>query len=212
MKLSRGLRSYPGIGTTSAAGLLTAVAREGVVVRPALAKVRDPCRLRRRHRSSRAVTAQHLQVALLNSRTLSWQKPTSRDKLYDLTSYVRKLKINVACISEMKNFNPEGERVSFVFIEEYIFILAESTGILLDPMCRIAFQNKGSIVQTGNARSLLIKLRRGSSIFSDGGGRSDEGSGIGECTITHLSGKIVENTDVSGRRLEWSHWERSWWR
>ena len=41
----------------------------------------------------------------------------------------------------MKNFNPEREAFSFVFIEEYMFILAESTGILLDPRCRIAFQN-----------------------------------------------------------------------
>ena len=148
MKLSRGHRSYPGIETTSAAGLSTAVARVGVVVRTALAKGRDPCRIRRRHRSSRAVNEQHLQLALMNSRSLSWQRPTTRDNLYDLISYVRRLKINVACISEMRNFNPEGERVSFVFIGEYMFILAESTGILLDPMCRIAFQNGGSMVHT----------------------------------------------------------------
>ena len=45
-KLSRGLRSYPGIETIPAAGLSTAVARAGVVVRPASAKGRDPCRLR----------------------------------------------------------------------------------------------------------------------------------------------------------------------
>ena len=154
MKLSRGLRSYPNIKTTSAAGLSTAVARAGVVVRPALAKGRDPCRMRRRHWSSGAVNAQHLQLALLNSRSLSWQRPA-----YDLISYVRKLKINIACIPEVKNFNPEGESVSFVFIEEYMFILAQSTGILLDPMCRIAFQNGGSMVQTGSERSLLIKLQ-----------------------------------------------------
>ena len=73
------------------------------------------------------------------SRSLSWQRPTTRDKLYDLISYVRKLKINVACISEVKDFNPEREHVSFVFVEEYMFILAESTGILLDPRCRVAF-------------------------------------------------------------------------
>ena len=42
MKLSRGLCSYPGIETTSAAGLSTAVARAGVVVRPALAKGSEP--------------------------------------------------------------------------------------------------------------------------------------------------------------------------
>ena len=59
----------------------------------------------------------------------------------------------------MKNFNPEGEAISFVFIEEYMFILAESTGILLDPMCRIAFQNGGSVVRTGSERSVLIKLQ-----------------------------------------------------
>ena len=114
----------------------------GVTVRPASAKGRDPCRLRRRHRSSRTVKAQHLHFAPLNSRSLSWQRPTTRDKLYDLISYVRKLKINVACISEMKNFNPGGERVSFVFIDEQMFILAESTGIPLDPRCRIAFHSK----------------------------------------------------------------------
>ena len=138
-KLSRGSRSYPGIEAISGAGLSTAVARAGVVVRPASANGRDHCRLRRRYRSSRVNNVQHLQLPLLNSRSLSWQRPTTRDKLYDLISYVRKSKINIACISEMKNFNPEGEAVSFVFIEEYMFILAESTGILLDPMCRIAF-------------------------------------------------------------------------
>ena len=95
----------------------------------------------------------------MNSRSLSWQRPTTRDKLYDLIPNVRRLKINVACISEMRNFNPEGERVSFVFIGEKMFILAESTGILLDPMCRIAFQNGGSIVHTESERSLLIKLQ-----------------------------------------------------
>ena len=134
-KLSRGLRSYPGIEAISAAGLSTAVARAGVVVRPASANGRDPCRLRRRYRSSRVNNVQHLQLPLLNSRSLSWQRPTTRDKLYDLISYVRKSKINIACISEMKNFNPEGEAVSFVFIEEYMFILAESTGILEDLWC-----------------------------------------------------------------------------
>ena len=41
-KLSRGSRSYPGIETTPAAGLSTAVARAGVVVRPASATGRDP--------------------------------------------------------------------------------------------------------------------------------------------------------------------------
>ena len=133
-KLSRGLRTYPGIETIPAAGLSTAVARAGVV-RPASANGRDPCRLRRRYRSSRVNNVQHLQLALLNSRSLSWQRPTTRDKLYDLISYVRKSKINTARISEMKNFNPEGEAISFVFIEEYMFILAESTGISLDPMC-----------------------------------------------------------------------------
>ena len=58
----------------------------------------------------------------------------------------------------MKNFNPEGEAISFVFIEDYMFILAESTGILLDSMCRIAFQNGGSVVRAGSERSMLIKL------------------------------------------------------
>jgi len=90
---------------------------------------------------------------------LSWQRPTTRDKLYNHISDVRKSKINIACISEMKNFNPEGEAFSFVFIEEYLFILAESTGILLDPRCRIAFQNGGSVVRTGSERSVLIKLQ-----------------------------------------------------
>ena len=127
---------------------------------PASAKGRDPCRLRRRHRSSRTAKAQHLQFAPVNSRCLSWQKKvTTSDKLYDLISYVRKLNINGVCISEMKNFNPGGERVSFVFIEEYMFILAESTGILLDPKCRVAFQNGGSTLHVGSERSLLIKLQ-----------------------------------------------------
>ena len=45
MKLSRGLRSYPGIETTSDAGLSTAVARAGVVVRPALAKRTRPMQI-----------------------------------------------------------------------------------------------------------------------------------------------------------------------
>ena len=130
-------RSYPGIETMPAAGLSTTVARAGVTVRPASATGRDPCRLRRRYRSSRVNNVQHLQLALLNSRSLSWQRPTTRDKLYDLISYVKKSKINFACISEMKNFNPEGESVSFVFVEVYMFILAESTGIIVDPMCRI---------------------------------------------------------------------------
>ena len=158
-KLSRGSRSYPGIETIPAAGLSTAVARAGVAVRPASATGRDPCRLRRRYRSSRITNVQHLLLALLNSRSLSWQRPTTRDKLYDLISYVKKSKINIACISEMKNFNPEGEAISFAFIEEYMFILAESTGILLDPMCRIAFQNGGSVVRTGSERSILVKLQ-----------------------------------------------------
>jgi len=48
---------------------------------------------------------------------------------------------------------------SFFFIEEYMFILAESTGILLDPMCRMAFQKGGSTLQVGSERSLLIKLQ-----------------------------------------------------
>ena len=59
----------------------------------------------------------------------------------------------------MKNFNPKGEAISFVFIEEYMFNLAESTGIILDPMCRIAFQNGGSVVRTGSERSILVKLQ-----------------------------------------------------
>ena len=109
-KLSRGSRSYPGIETIPAAGLSTAVARAGVVVRPASAAGRDPCRLRRRYRSSGVNNVQHLQLALLNSSSLSWQRPTTRDKLYDLISHVRKSKINIACISEMKNFNPKGKR------------------------------------------------------------------------------------------------------
>ena len=96
---------------------------------------------------------------LLNSRCLLWQKFLTRDKLYDLIPDVRKLKVNVACISEMKNFNPGGERVSFVFIEEYMFILAELTEILLDPMCRVAFQNGGSTLHVGSGRSLLIQLQ-----------------------------------------------------
>ena len=161
-KLSRGSRSYPGIETIPAAGLSTAVARAGVAVRTASATGRDPCRLRRRYRSSRVTNVQHLQLALLNSRRLSWQRPTTRDKLYDLISYVKKSKINIACISEMKNYNPEGEAFSFVFIEEYMFILAESTGILLDPMCRIAFQNGGSVVRTGSERSIKLQFPTGS--------------------------------------------------
>ena len=48
---------------------------------------------------------------------------------------------------------------SFFFIEEYMFILAESTGILLDPMCRMAFQKGSSTLQVGSERSLLIKLQ-----------------------------------------------------
>ena len=59
----------------------------------------------------------------------------------------------------MKNFNPEGEAISFVFVEEYMFILAESTGIILDPTCRIAFQNGGSVVRAGSERSILIRLQ-----------------------------------------------------
>ena len=124
-KLSRGSRSYPGIETIPAAGLSTTVARAGVVVRPASANGRDPCRLRRRYRSSRVNNVQHLQLALLDSRSLSWQRRTTRDKLYDLISFVGKSKINVACISEMKNFNPGGGAISFVFIEEYMFILSD---------------------------------------------------------------------------------------
>ena len=159
MKLSRGRRSNLGNETISGAGLSTAVAQAGVSVRPVSAKRRDLCRLRRRHRSSRTVKAQHLQLTLLNSRSLSWQRQTTRDKLYDLISYVRKLKINVACISEMKNFNTGGERVSFLFIEEFSFILAESIGRLLYLRCKWAFQNGGSTLQVGSERSLLIKLQ-----------------------------------------------------
>ena len=81
-KLSHGLRSCPVIETIPAAGLSTAVARAGVVVRPASATGRDPCRVRRQYRSSRITSVQHLQLALLNSRSLSWQRPTTRDKLY----------------------------------------------------------------------------------------------------------------------------------
>ena len=78
------------------------------------------------------------------------------DKLHDLISNVKKLKINIACVSEMKNFDPEGEMFSFLFIEEHMFILAESTGILLDPMCRIAFQNGGSVVRMGSADQTTV--------------------------------------------------------
>ena len=95
-KLSRGSRSYPGIETIPAAGLSTTVARAGVVVRPASANGRDPCRLRPRYRSSGVTNVQHLQLALLDSRSLSWQRPTTRDKWYDLISYVKKSKINTA--------------------------------------------------------------------------------------------------------------------
>ena len=95
MKLGRGRRSNFGKETISAAGLSTTVAQAGVSIRPASAIGRDRCRLRRRHRSSRTVKAQHLQLALLNSRSLSGQRPMTRDKLHDLISYVRKLKINV---------------------------------------------------------------------------------------------------------------------
>ena len=158
VKLSRGHRSNLGNETISAAGLSTAVAQAGVSVRLVSDRGRDPCRLRRRHRSSRTVKAQHLQLALLNSRSPSWQRQTTRDKLYDLISYVRKLKIFVACISEMKNSNPGRERVS-IFIEEFLFILAESTGILVDPRCSSAFQNGGSTLQVGSERLLLIKLQ-----------------------------------------------------
>ena len=52
-----------------------------------------------------------------------------------------------------------GERVSSVFIEEYMFILAESTGIRLDPMCRVAFQNGGSTLHVRSQRSLTIKIQ-----------------------------------------------------
>ena len=147
-------KAQPGISQLS-----RVLARAGVAVRPASATGRDPCRLRRRYRSSRVTNEQHVQLALLNSRSLSWQRPTTKDKLYDLTSHVKKSKINIACISEMKNYNLEGEMFSSVFIEEYLFILAESTGILLDPVCRIPFQNGGSVVRTGSERSILIKLQ-----------------------------------------------------
>ena len=40
-----------------------------------------------------------------------------------------------------------------------MFILAESTSIVLDARCRIAFQNGGSVVRTGSERSVLIKLQ-----------------------------------------------------
>ena len=168
MKLSRGLRSNPGTETIPATGLSTAVAQAGVSIRPASGKGRDPRRLRGRHRSSRTVKAQHLQLALLNSRSLSWQRPTTGDKLYDLIFYVRKLKINVECISEMKNFNPGGDRVSFVVNEEYMFILAESSGILLDPRCRVAFHNGGSTLHVGSERSLLIKRQFSTGSFAVG--------------------------------------------
>ena len=94
----------------------------------------------------------------------------------------------------MRNFNLEGERVSFVFIEEYVFILAESTGILQDPMCRIAFQNGGSRVHTESERSLLIKLQFPTGSLAVG-------------ATYFLTG--VADTDVSGRRLEWPHRKRS---
>ena len=47
MKLSRGLRSNPGIETISAAGLSVAVAQAGVSVQLALAGGRDSCRVYR---------------------------------------------------------------------------------------------------------------------------------------------------------------------
>ena len=96
------------------------------------------------HRSSRTVKAQHLQLTLLFSRSLLWQRPTTRDKLQDLISFVRKSK--VACISELSFAG--GERVSSVFIKKHMFILTESTGIRLDPMCRVAFQNGVSTLQS----------------------------------------------------------------
>ena len=158
MKLSPGRRSNLGKETISAAGLSTAVAQAGVSVQPASAKGRDPCRLRRRHRSSKDNQSTAPSARPAEFKEFVVAKPTTRDKLYDLVSYVRKLKINIACTSEMKNFNPGGERVSFISIEEFMFILAESTGIL-DPRCRLAFQNGGSTLQVGSERSLLIKLQ-----------------------------------------------------
>ena len=40
-----------------------------------------------------------------------------------------------------------------------MFKLAESTEILLNPMCRVAFLNGGSTLYFGSESSLLIKLQ-----------------------------------------------------
>ena len=59
----------------------------------------------------------------------------------------------------MKNFNPGVEQVSYVFIDEHMFLLVEDTGILLGPAGRIAFPNGGSKTHVGSERSLLIELQ-----------------------------------------------------
>ena len=136
----------------------TANARAGVSVWPASASGRDPCRIRPWHRRSRTLNVQNLQLVLLKPRSLAWQRPTTRDKLYDIISFVRTAKADIACISDVKILNPEGDQISHVLIDERLFIHSESTGLLLGPACRVAFQNGGSKVYAGSGRSLLIKL------------------------------------------------------
>ena len=69
-------------------------------------------------------------------------------------------------------------------------------------------------MQTGSERSLLIKLQFatgslavGAVYFPTGVPAANARSGIGECDITHFSGKVMENPNVLGRRLGWPHWE-----
>jgi len=99
---------------------------------------------------------------------------------------------------------------SFFFIEEYMFILAESTGILLDPMCRMAFQKGGSTLQVGSERSLLIKLQFptgslavGPFYFPTGAAAMRDLELVNVLSL--ISGKIVENPNVLCRRLEWAY-------
>ena len=125
----------------------------------------------------------HLELALLNSRSLSWQR-TTRDKLYNLISFVRKLKINVACISEMKKnvFSSSSLKSLCSYWQnqrEYSWTQGvEWLSRIEVPLCKLEVNDRG-------------KPRCASSPFSDGCG-SDVRSGIGERVVTHLSGKIVE--------------------
>ena len=106
----------------------------------------------------------------------------------------------------MKHSSLGEEHVSYVFIDDHMFLPVEYTGILLGPAGRIAFQNGGSTIHVGSERSLLSKLQFpegsiavGVFLIPNNCGCGDARLGIVESSLPHLSGKFKENPLVIWR-------------